>query len=312
MEEKEKQEKMSLIPAAPKSHLLDIEPDSVKRKLDAIHKFQAIIKNQLKEDHDFGVIPGTNKPTLLKPGAEKIAKLLNCFDDYEEIGVIEDWEKPFFHYKIKCTLIDMETGTKVSSGIGECNSMESKYRYRWIPEWELSEEQKAVKNQVPYKEKSYRDRKGKFKIYRFENDDIYSQVNTLLKMAKKRALIDAALSAGRLSDLFTQDLEDIVPNDSAEIKIEPENHNKKAKVKFSSPDQQRAVMELIDRLKEYIGDQAVTRAVNYIRNNFKKKSFMELTEKEADKLIEKIEKELEKFENPAVADEPPSEIRNGQ
>ena len=28
-------------------------------------------------------IPGTNKPTLLKPGAEKIAKLLGLADSYE-------------------------------------------------------------------------------------------------------------------------------------------------------------------------------------------------------------------------------------
>ena len=33
--------------------------------------------------------------------------------------------------------------------------------------------------------------------------------NTLLKMAKKRALIDAVLSATRSSDLFTQDMEDL-------------------------------------------------------------------------------------------------------
>jgi len=45
-------------------------------------------------------------------------------------------------------------------------------------------------------------------MYRVPNDDIFSQVNTILKMSKKRAMVDAALSAGRLSDLFTQDMED--------------------------------------------------------------------------------------------------------
>ena len=44
---------------------------------------------------------------------------------------------------------------------------------------------------------------------RDENEDIYFQVNTILKMAKKRAMVDAALSAGRLSDVFTQDMEDL-------------------------------------------------------------------------------------------------------
>jgi hypothetical protein len=53
-------------------------------------------------------------------------------------------------------------------------------------------------------------------LYQVPNPDIFDQVNTLVKMAKKRALVDAALSAGRLSDLFTQDLEDM-----AEVVIEP-------------------------------------------------------------------------------------------
>ena len=39
--------------------------------------------------------------------------------------------------------------------------------------------------------------------------DPYSIANTILKMAKKRAYVDAALSVASLSDIFTQDLEDM-------------------------------------------------------------------------------------------------------
>ncbi|MEC2076308.1 hypothetical protein [Metabacillus fastidiosus] len=42
----------------------------------------------------------------------------------------------------------------------------------------------------------------------FQHQDSYTIVNTVLKMAKKRALIDAVLSATRASGLFTQDIED--------------------------------------------------------------------------------------------------------
>jgi hypothetical protein len=52
--------------------------------------------------------------------------------------------------------------------------------------------------------------------YQVTNPDVFDQVNTILKMAKKRALVDAALSAGRLSDLFTQDLEDFTEHDQSE------------------------------------------------------------------------------------------------
>ena len=39
--------------------------------------------------------------------------------------------------------------------------------------------------------------------------DPYTMDNTVLKMAKKRALIDATLLVASLSDIFTQDLEDM-------------------------------------------------------------------------------------------------------
>jgi len=41
--------------------------------------------------------------------------------------------------------------------------------------------------------------------------DPYTEANAVLKMAEKRALVDAAIHAGVLSDIFTQDIEDIAP-----------------------------------------------------------------------------------------------------
>jgi hypothetical protein len=46
--------------------------------------------------------------------------------------------------------------------------------------------------------------------YRVPNEDIYSQVNTILKMAEKRALVAATLVTVNASDFFTQDMEDLV------------------------------------------------------------------------------------------------------
>lgn len=46
--------------------------------------------------------------------------------------------------------------------------------------------------------------------YRIPNDDIYSLVNTILKMGEKRSLVAATLIAVNASDYFTQDMEDIV------------------------------------------------------------------------------------------------------
>ena len=54
-----------------------IKDTQVQRTLEAIEKFQSVIKSQFKENHHYGIIPGTGKkPTLLKPGAEVIITLL--------------------------------------------------------------------------------------------------------------------------------------------------------------------------------------------------------------------------------------------
>ena len=203
--------------------------------MQAINRFQQIVHSTMVVDLDYGIIPGTQKPTLLKPGAEKIAKLLGLSDQYEIMDKAEDWNQPLFRYLIKCRLIHLATGSVISEGLGECNSMESKYRWRESKrKCPICEAEAIIKGKEQYGGgwicfKKIGGCGAKWddgdleieeqKIGRVENDDIYSQVNTILKMAKKRALVDAALSAGRLSDIFTQDIED---TSHAVIKGQPE------------------------------------------------------------------------------------------
>lgn len=185
------------------------EESQFRHDVAAINKFQQIVHATLVSGQDYGVIPGTNKPTLLKPGAEKIAKLLGLADSYEIMDRQEDWVKGFFRYIIKCRLTSVSHGVVISEGMGECNSMESKYRWRWISAKDLPAGLDATKL---IQQERHSKNGGHWTVFRLENDDIYSQVNTLLKMAKKRALVDAALSAGRLSEVFTQDVEDLADN----------------------------------------------------------------------------------------------------
>ena len=186
--------------------------DTFKRDMLAINSFQQVAKKSLVENLDYGVIPGTTKPTLLKPGAEKIAKLLGLCDYYEILDRQEQWEQGFFRYLIKCKLVDAKTAVVVSEGLGECNSFEGKYRYRWVHPNRLPE---GVDRQSLPSKKA---RAGT--LYRQDNEDIYAQVNTILKMAKKRSLVDAALSAGRLSQIFTQDIEEDGVLDAASVDLE--------------------------------------------------------------------------------------------
>lgn len=177
----------------------DVDLGQIQSSMMKIAQFQSVVQKSLKQDHDYGVIPGTNKPTLLKPGAEKILMLMGLTSEYEITEKVQDYEKGFFAFSIKCIL--KKGNQKITEGVGHCNTKEDKYRYRW-----------AFENEVPegidkdsLKSKQF----GKYTKYQLENDEPYSLVNTVLKMAKKRAQIDATLTVASLSEIFTQDLEDM-------------------------------------------------------------------------------------------------------
>lgn len=169
-----------------------------------IKQLQEFVQSVMVEGEDYGKIPGTPKPTLLKPGAEKLCEIYGLAPTMEVTNRVEDWEKGFFHYEVKARLISKRTGIVVAEGVGSCNSRESRYADRWTPEWKLRGEDLTG---LKWREK--KNDKGTYKEYKIQNDDPYTLVNTILKMAKKRALVDAALSATRSSGIFTQDVEDM-------------------------------------------------------------------------------------------------------
>lgn len=151
----------------------DVFPDfavSLDEANRRVGQFKEFVRDHMVEGEDYGVIPGaSNKPTLFKPGAEKLNAIFGLAPMVEIINRNEDWDAGFVAYDIKVTLLNKRTGAVEAEGIGSCNSRERRYK----------------------------------------NQDAANVANTLLKMAKKRALIDATLSATRASGMFTQDLEDI-------------------------------------------------------------------------------------------------------
>ena len=174
-----------------------VEIDNIASTMNKIAQMQSVVQKTLKQGHDFGEVPGTNKPTLLKPGGEKICMLFGLNPEYDFLQTTEDYDKEFFSYNIKCTLF--RNGQAVAQGVGSCNSKEKKYRFINV-------------NSIPANyigpSEEYVDKYG-MKKYKISNPDICSLVNTILKMAKKRAFIDAVLQVASLSEVFTQDLEDM-------------------------------------------------------------------------------------------------------
>lgn len=193
------------------------------RGLAARRERETIIEQVLEPGVDFGIIPGTEKPTLLKPGAEKIVDCLNLCPQYEVIGSKEDWDKGRFFYRYLCRLVLRGTESVVATGVGSCNSLEARYRWRNMERACPScGKPSVIKGAAKYgggwlcwKKKGgcgakFKDGDQSIEgqaAGKIENDDPFSLVNTIDKMAQKRALIAAALNLG-FSHKFTQDLED--------------------------------------------------------------------------------------------------------
>lgn len=174
-----------------------VEIDNIANTMAKIQQMQNVVQKTLKKGHDFGEVPGTSKPTLLKPGGEKICMLFGLNPEYEFLQTTEDYDKEFFSYNIRCTLF--KNGQPVAQGVGSCNSKEKKYRFINVDE--IPENYIGQSEQIT-------DKYGRTK-YKINNPDICSLVNTILKMAKKRAFIDAVLQVASLSEVFTQDIEDM-------------------------------------------------------------------------------------------------------
>jgi hypothetical protein len=133
-----------------------------------VEELQTFVEEVMVKGVDYGLVDGFSKPTLLKPGAEKLCDVFGFSKTADVVNRIEHWQSGIFAYEVKMTLIRKDNGLVEAEGLGSCNSKESS----------------------------------------FKQQDPYTIVNTVLKMAKKRALIDAVLSATRSSGIFTQDIED--------------------------------------------------------------------------------------------------------
>lgn len=192
-------------------------------------EFQEFVNSYLVPGEDWGeVVPGSKKRNLLKPGADKLCEVYGIADTYpqERIRRVEDWTKepPLFDYEITCVLVDRRTLSVITEGMGSCNSWEDNYRYRKgervCPQCGVA----AIRRSNKEGEGWYCWRKISGCGANFDVDDeaITKQSaekvvnmstptlkNTILKMAKKRAKIDATISATRSSGIFTQDMDTV-------------------------------------------------------------------------------------------------------
>lgn len=150
----------------------------------------------------YGIVPGTKKPSLLKPGAEKLAMTFRLGSVFEELQGSTESDS-FICYKINCQLFYIPTGNVVGNGRGVCNSKEKKYRTRMVYLNKATAEEKVIG-----REEERTGDKGTYKVLIVPQDP-WDVQNTIYKMACKRAMVAAVINATGASDIFTQDVEDL-------------------------------------------------------------------------------------------------------
>lgn len=194
---------------------------------------QQVFTTCFKDETHFGKIPGTDKPTLFQAGAQKFALLFHLTPSFE-------WERLDLrdgHREYIVKAVIKSGGNFVAEGVGSCSSMESKYRFRnaelgYTPTGNIVP-QSYFKLKNPAEKRraleTIMDEKGRWGIKKVNNvwqivkfsetsgekvehPNIADVYNTIFKMAKKRAYVDAVLNATGASDMFTQDLEDMEEN----------------------------------------------------------------------------------------------------
>jgi GH24 family phage-related lysozyme (muramidase) len=245
--------------------------EAVRQSMEALKAIRTFIKAEFVAGLDYGVIPGTGtKPALLKPGAEKAVMYFNAAPRFK----IERNEMGEGHVEFIVTtrLISRVTGRTIGEGVGSCSTMEKKYRWR-------GGSRKCPQCGAPAIFKSKQEYGGgfycngkvggcgaKFRANdqsitgqseeRAENPDIYDVRNTVLKMAKKRSLVDAALGLGCLSEIYSQDIDETYDLNYVEPEAPPEPDQRKkanrpsndsghASGQYASPEQIRAYLDAL-------------------------------------------------------------------
>jgi len=289
-------------------------PDKVIRQVQLI---QQVMDKAMKDGEHYGIIPGTNKPTLLKAGAEKLCLTFRFDPDYSIIREVR--ESDFIAYTVKCDLRHIPTGQAIASGVGSCNSRETKYRWRnnveltaeAIPKDYWNAKNKGNNAEMkrilgtdpegrPYVAKKNEQTGTWVKAVvaeKVENDNPWDLDNTLIKMACKRALVAATLNATAASDIFTQDLEDMAENGNLPQAQKPAEKKTKSTKKTASkkedplsddkPNAQHVKFIFELGSQNNLSKEETTQIVEWFRKGDR------LTGSEAKALIERMEKDFD-------------------
>lgn len=264
--------------------LKPVELESIEKSLKAVHGLKQRV---MQDGTHFGVIPGTDKPTLYKPGAEILLQLFRLTSRTRI--TFNELEKGHREYSAEVDICTPD-GAVVATGIGVCSTMESKYRYRNdyivsdvdVPReyWDRRRDRaknselqavlaSALGREIAEGAKlaTKKDANGAWKIAiscKGEHPDIADVYNTCAKMAKKRALMDGTITATASSSLFTQDVEDFADWSDDVIDVTP---GKSERVNTHTG-------EVVEQLSEEEVKKNLVRSLHKILTTAKKRGYI--------------------------------------
>jgi hypothetical protein len=188
-------------PLEPQRVALEVSPESIQETTRSIALLQNMVKEVLVRGIDYGHIPGTPQDSLWEPGASQIIGSFHCYCGQRRIIKLEDTNEKIV-VCVEVPIISRSLQIEVASGIGAASTLETKYKYRWVSkpkDWGYDEE--AVKT---FKTKQGKEEGRDVTLYRIPNPEHSELLNTIVKMASKRAEVDAAESLPGVSSVLRQ------------------------------------------------------------------------------------------------------------
>lgn len=163
---------------------------------------QEVMRAVMKPDVHFGVIPGTDKPSLFKQGAEVLCMAFRVADSYQ----VEDLStNEVVRYRVTCVGTHQVTGLVLGTGMGEASSAEEKYKWRKA----YKDEFEATPTNLRREKKGWDKTKRQAYTVTQVRTEPADLANTILKMANKRAKVAMTINVTACGDMFGQDLEDM-------------------------------------------------------------------------------------------------------
>jgi hypothetical protein len=185
---------------------------AVKVQLAAV---QQLMREVMVPDEDYGIIPGCKKPSLYKPGAEKLCLMFRL---RAEPTITEERDGNHLTIKARVVLYSIVTGLEVGAAEGRCSTKESKYAYRNAAkvcpqcgkESIIKGKEEFGGGWLCFAKKGgcgakWADGAAEIESQadgKVANEDIADQYNTVLQMAVKRGYVSVARTATAAGSIF--------------------------------------------------------------------------------------------------------------